>query len=81
MTKGYFVDNKGRVFIIDNQEIVVKGSVDEMVAKANKKIEDYHEEFARQLGTDEFRISDWFVFQEGLLPLVRENAKLVHDLH
>ena len=81
MTKGFYVAKDGKVFIFENHEVLDKSGADELVDLANKKIEEYHEQFAHQLGKDTFNISDWFVFQEGLLPLVKENADLVHSLH
>ena len=80
MTKGYYLDKSGRVFIIDNQEIAERVSAEELVRRANNRIQEYHDDFAKALGKHEFNISDWFKFQEGLLPLVKENADIVHQL-
>lgn len=81
MVKGYFVDKKGRVLIIEDQQIVDRLGADELVDAANKMIQDYNDDFAKALGKYEYNISDWFKFQEGLLPLIKENADLVHSLH
>lgn len=52
-----------------------------LVDRQNEIIQQYNDKFAEELGKDTFNMSDWFRFQEGLLPLVRNSANLVHDLH
>ena len=81
MTKGFYVAEDGKVFIFENHEVLDKLGADELVDIANKKIEEYNSDFAKALGKNEYNISDWFKFQEGLLPLIKENADLVHTLH
>lgn len=52
-----------------------------LVDRQNEIIQEYNDRFAEELGKDTYTISDWFRFQEGLMPLVRNSANLVHELH
>lgn len=82
MLKGYFVDEKGRVFILDNGETSKKDEfAKELVEENNRRIQEYNDKFAEEVGKSEYTISDWFRFQEGLMPYIREAAETVRILH
>lgn len=60
---------------------MTKAGADELMRANNNRIQEYHDKFVSELGREEIRISDWFKFNEGLMPYIREAAETVRLLH
>lgn len=82
MLKGFYVDRNNDVHLLYEKEESRKDKfAKELVEESNKRIQTYNDEFAKGLGKDTYNISDWFRYQEGLLPYIREAAETVRILH